>query len=52
MPSPEVAAEASRAPSLRLATPSTGMLTRLNVVTTIPSTLGAARCPASRSCAT
>lgn len=43
VPSPAVAAEPSRAPSRRLASPSAGMLTRLIVVTTMPSAVGAAR---------
>lgn len=43
VPSPVVAAEPSRLPSLRLTTPRSGMLTRLIVVTTMPSTVGAGR---------
>lgn len=43
VPSPVVATEPRRAPSLRLATPSRGMLTRLIVVTTMPSTVGTDR---------
>jgi hypothetical protein len=43
VPSPVVAAEPRRLPSLRLAKPSSGMLTRLIVVTTMPSTVGAER---------